>query len=32
MPTMIPYHRILRIEVDGSLVWERRGGEPIHAP
>lgn len=27
MPAMIPYHRILRIEVDGALVWERRAPE-----
>ena len=24
MPAMIPYHRVLRIELDGSPVWERR--------
>lgn len=24
MPAMIPYHRILRIELDGAVVWERR--------
>jgi uncharacterized protein (UPF0248 family) len=24
---MIPYHRVLRIEVDGALVWERRSTE-----
>lgn len=23
-PTMIPYHRVLRIERGGALVWERR--------
>lgn len=23
MPAMIPYHRILRIEVDGATLWER---------
>lgn len=24
VPAMIPYHRILRIELDGATVWERR--------
>lgn len=24
----IPYHRVLRIEVDGALVWERRESGP----
>lgn len=24
-PAMIPYHRILRVELDGALVWERPG-------
>ncbi len=24
--TMLPYHRVLRIEVDGELVWARRDG------
>ena len=24
MPAMIPYHRVLRIELDGALVWQRR--------
>lgn len=23
LPAMIPYHRVLRIDVDGSPVWER---------
>lgn len=25
MPAMIPYHRVLRIELDGTVVWERGG-------
>lgn len=24
LPAMIPYHRVLRIEVDGAIAWERR--------
>ena len=26
-PAMIPYHRILRIELDGAVVWRRPGSE-----
>lgn len=24
----IPWHRVLRIELDGQVVWERRAAEP----
>lgn len=24
MPAMVPYHRVLRIVLDGAMVWERR--------